>query len=65
MVDKISLKCCYPVFTQLHYLFNVAHYMRLIVQREGGLDLLKVRTSANEYINYHILNCGERDNMKT
>lgn len=33
------------VFTQLHYLFNVAHYMRLIVQREGGLDLLKVMTS--------------------
>lgn len=28
--------------TQLHYLFNMAHYMRLIVQREGGLDLLKV-----------------------
>ena len=27
---------------QLHYLFNMAHYMRLVVQREGGLDLLKV-----------------------
>ena len=29
-------------FTQLHYLFNVAHQMRLVVQREGGLDILKV-----------------------
>ena len=27
---------------QLHYLFNVAHFMRLVVQREGGLDVLKV-----------------------
>ncbi|XP_078362371.1 multifunctional protein CAD-like isoform X2 [Oculina patagonica] len=32
---------------QLHYLFNVAHYMRLIVQREGGLDLLKGRVMAS------------------
>lgn len=29
-------------FTQLHFLFNVAHQMRLVVQREGVLDLLKV-----------------------
>ncbi|XP_067032291.1 multifunctional protein CAD-like [Acropora muricata] len=32
---------------QLHYLFNVAHYMRLLVQREGGLDLLKGRVMAS------------------
>ncbi|KAK2562270.1 CAD protein [Acropora cervicornis] len=31
----------------LHYLFNVAHYMRLLVQREGGLDLLKGRVMAS------------------
>lgn len=32
---------------QLHYLFNVAHQMRLVVQREGVLDLLKGRVMAS------------------
>ena len=40
--DAILLTKVVVVFSQLHYLFNVAHYMRLIVQRESGLDLLKV-----------------------
>ncbi|CAH3149400.1 unnamed protein product [Porites evermanni] len=34
---------------QLHYLFNMAHYMRLVVQREGGLDLLKGRVMASMF----------------
>ena len=28
---------------QLHYLFNVAHEMRMAVKRSGGSDLLKAR----------------------
>lgn len=32
---------------QLHFLFNVAHQMRLVVQREGVLDLLKGRVMAS------------------
>ena len=33
---------CLCDHSQLHHLFNVAHNMRMIVQREGGLNLLKV-----------------------
>lgn len=32
---------------QLHHLFNDAHNMRMIVQREGGLNLLKGRVMAS------------------